>query len=163
MASADPVIQTIEGRRTLVVTNEHGLPRSLEELLRQMQSFGFTHKADPVLGGARTACESLRTHRFARFREGRWFTPRDLVIRGGAAPDAQRTIPAGVLELALSMCQDCGAVCVRDVSSEMWAGARPARLVNLRTGDERLAPAIGRRNVVLGWYSGARRNGREYR
>lgn len=161
MTDTAPRTETIEGQRVLVVENDHGLPRSLDELLRQMAAFRFTYRADPVLRGTRPACEVTRTHRFVRFREGRWFARRPIVIRGAA--DSARVIPAGVLSLALTMCEDCGAVCVRDVTPEMWAGARPARLVNLRTGDERVAPATSTRNVVIGWYSGKRRAGREYR
>lgn len=162
MAATEARVETIEGQRTLVVENEHGLPRSLDELLRQMSGFRFTYKADVTLAGTRTSCEVLREHRFVRFREGRWFARKPLTIRGGTAPDAKRTIPAGVLNLALTMCADCGAVCVRDVTVEMWAGASPARLVNLATGDVRTAPAVLPRNVVLGWYSGKRRAAREY-
>lgn len=158
-----PRVETIEGRQTLVVENEHGLPRSLNELLRKMAGFGFEYQQDPVLRGTRPACDVLREHRFVRFREGRWFARQPITIRGGTHPDAVRVIPAGVLRLALTMCEDCGAVCVRDVTQEMWAGARPARIVNLQTGDVRIAPPVGQRNVVLGWYSGKRRNGREYR
>lgn len=153
--------EQIEGQRVLVVENDHGLPRSLPDLLGQMAAFGFTYRADPVLRGARPACEAARTHRFVRFREGRWFATRPLIIRG--AVNAARIIPAGVLHLALTMCEDCGAVCIRDVTPELWAGGRPARLVNLRTGDERVAPAASARDVVIGWYSGKRRAGREYR
>lgn len=154
-------LETIEGTPTYVVENDHGLPGSLETLLREMSSFGFTYEDDPTLRGTRPACEQLREHRFVRFREGRWFARRSLHIRGG--PTSVRVIPPGVLSLALTICADCGAVCVRDVSTEMWAGARPTRLVNLRTGDERIAPARGNRDVVIGWYSGKRRAGREYR
>lgn len=153
--------EVIEGARTLVVENDHGLPSSLDALLAQMDGFGFTYRDDPVLAGARTACEALREHRFVRFREGRWFARRPLRIHGAA--DSVRIIPAGVLDVALTMCRDCGAVCVRDVTREMWAGGRPARLVNLVTGAERVAPARGQRDVVIGWYSGKRRAGREYR
>lgn len=159
--AAGPRTTVIEGQRVLVVENDHGLPRSLNDLLRAMASFGFSYANDPVLGGARPACDVLREHRFVRFREGRWFSRQPITVRGAA--ESARVIPPGVLHLALTMCADCGAVCVRDTSPEMWAGARPARLVNLKTGDERTAPSIGRRDVVLGWYSGARRNGREYR
>ena len=156
-----PRVETIEGQPTVVVVNDHGLPQGLDEMLRQMAPFGFSHKEDRDLRGTRTACEALREHRWFRFREGRWFARRPLVIQGGR-PGATRVIPAGVLNLELSMCEDCGAVCVRDVSLEMWAGARPARLINHATGDVRIAPAVLPRNVVIGWYSGKRRAAREY-
>lgn len=154
--TATAVEKIIEGQRTLVVENDYGLPRSLEQMLRQMSLFGFSFRDDFPLAGTRTSCETLREHRLRRFREGRWLSRQTITIQG-------RAIPPGVLRLALRMCEDCGAVVVRDVSDEMWAGARPARLINLRTGNARIAPAVGSRNVVLGWYSGARRRGREYR
>jgi hypothetical protein len=153
-------VQDIEGQRTLVIENASGLPKAMPELLRQMGALGFTFSEDFPLRGTRTACEQLREHRFRRFREGRWFSRQTIRVYGSA--QSYRDIPPGVLSLALMMCEDCGAVCVRDVSPEMWAGARPARLVNLRTGDERIAPAVMSRDVVLGWYSGARRAGRTH-
>jgi hypothetical protein len=159
--SPEPRYATVEGQRVLIVEDDRGLPRKLNELLAQMSGFGFTYSADPQLGGASDAC-LRRVHRFVRFREGRWFNTRAFAIHGDH-PQAKRIVSPGVLSLALTMCADCGAVCVRDVSVEMWAGARPARLVNRLTGVERTAPAVGQRNVVLGWYSGARRNRREYR
>lgn len=56
----------------------------------------------------------------------------------------------GRVELMLTMCSDCGAVEVRDVSYHSPAG--------LRLGA--LAPR--RRSDVLGWYAGARPAGRVY-
>ncbi len=92
-----------------------------------------TYRADIRPGGASTACQ-LRDHRFQRFREGR-HVGLDGVVR----------------DLSLQMCADCGAVCVRDTSID--------RLPGLPTG--RRGPA--RKDHVLGWYSGARPNSREYR
>lgn len=156
-----PQYATIEGRRVLVVEQDRGLPRKMQDLLSAMARFGFAFREDFAPAGARTACEQLREHRLERFREGRWWNPRRFVVYGDH-PGSSRVIDAGLLTLALSMCRDCGAVCVRDVTPEMWAGARPARLVNRVTGTERIAPAVLSRNVILGWYSGARRAGREY-
>jgi len=153
----------IGGQRVRVVTNEdRGLPRKLDELLRQMSSFGFSFKADVQLAGTRAACDAAREHRFTRFREGRWWNPRPFVVRT-EYEHGSRTVAPGLLQLALEMCRDCGAVSVRDVSLEAWAGGRPARLVNLQTGVERIAPALAQRNILLGWYSGMRRAGREYK
>ncbi len=83
--------------------------------------------------GARASCE-MRQHRFLNFRDGR-HVGLDGVVR----------------DLRLQMCADCGAVCVRDISVD--------RLDGLPVG--RRGPA--RRDRVIGWYSGARRNRREYR
>lgn len=94
---------------------------------------GVTYRADFAPAGARAACE-MRLHRFQRFREGRHLGL-DGVLR----------------DLRLEMCADCGAVCVRDISYD--------RLPGLQAG--RGGPA--RRDLLLGWYSGARRNQREYR
>ena len=96
--------------------------------------FGVTVRNDVRPTGASTACETWRTHRFSVLREGRHFGP-DRVIR----------------DLRLQMCADCGAVCVRDISFD--------RISGLPTG--RRGPA--RRDLVLGWYSGARRGQRQYR
>lgn len=84
--------------------------------------------------GARRDCDVLRDHRFAIFGEGR-HVGLDAIIR----------------DLRLLMCVDCSAVCVRDVSIDRLAGLAMSRR----------GPA--RRDLVLGWYSGARRNRREYR
>lgn len=54
-------------------------------------------------------------------------------------------------ELRLLQCADCEAVCVRDITFD-----RLPRLATTRRG-----PA--RRDEILGWYSGARRNQRQYR
>lgn len=94
---------------------------------------GVTFTADIRPRGASTYCVQ-RQHRFARFREGR-----HLGLDGIAR------------DLRLEMCVDCGAVCVRDISVD--------RLAGLPIG--RRGPA--RKDHVLGWYSGARRNRREYR
>ncbi len=88
---------------------------------------------DVRVGGTSRSCEVLRTHRFEVFREGR-HVGLDGVVR----------------DLRLLMCADCAAVCVRDVSLD--------RLAGLPTGGRGSA----RRDLVLGWYSGARRNQRTY-
>lgn len=96
--------------------------------------FGVTVSEDIRPAGARAACEQLRTHRFGTLREGRHLGS-DRELR----------------DLRVQMCRDCGAVCVRDITYD--------RLGGLPVG--RRGPA--RRDLVLGWYSGARRNRREYR
>lgn len=163
------VIQTIDGRRTIVVDSRTNLPRALPDLLRDMGRFGFRVRDDFSLGGTRPACETLRVHRFRTFREGRWWNVSTFDVVVGQGPDehgrrALKTVPveAGMRELRLEMCEDCGAVAVRDITFEPWAGARPARLRDNATGEVRIAPARRRHDLVIGWYSGARRNGREY-
>ena len=161
--------QVIEGRQALIVESSTSLPRSLSDLLRDMARFGFTVREDFTLAGARTSCEALRVHRFQTFREGRWLNPRAFSVVIGQRLEAGQpqlqtaTVATGLRELRLEMCLDCGAVCVRDITPHGSMGARPARLVDTRTGRTRIAPAVGRRDMVIGWYSGARRNGREYR
>jgi hypothetical protein len=83
--------------------------------------------------GTASSCE-MRQHRFLNFRDGR-HVGLDGIVR----------------DLRLQMCADCGAVCVRDRSFDRLDGLTPGRS----------GPA--RRDHVLGWYSGARRNRREYR
>lgn len=94
--------------------------------------YGLTFREDIRPGGTSAACDA-RDHRFLRFREGRHLGL-DGVVR----------------DLRLLMCADCGAVCVRDISFD--------RLPGLSTG--RRGPI--RKDHVLGWYTGARRKGRQY-
>ena len=154
--------QVIEGRRTLVVQSTSTLPKSLHTLLTEMAPFGFSLRQDFTLAGARTACEVLRVHRWSDFRIGHWSNPHEFGVVIGR-DGATASVPKGVRNLHLQMCADCGAVMVRDISLHEWAGAKPARLVNTQTGQERIAPTVGRRDLVIGWYSGKRRAGREYR
>lgn len=92
-----------------------------------------TYAVDIRPGGARAACEA-RQHRFFLFRRGRHLGT-DAVVR----------------DLSLEMCADCGAVAVHDIGLD--------RLPGLPTGRQ----AVRRRDRIIGWYSGARRNHREYR
>lgn len=166
--TAEPRTATIEGRPTLVVANQASLPPSLATLLGEMAPFGFAERADFTLAGTRPACEVLRVHRWKTFRVGRWSNLREFgVVVGHETVGSQAiprtvTVPRGVRNLRLDMCADCGAVAVRDITPEKWAGARPATLVNLATGKRRVASAVGQPDLVIGWYSGRRRKGREY-
>jgi hypothetical protein len=155
---------TIEGRSTLVVDNQSTLPRSLADLLGLMAPFGFAERQDFTLAGTRTACEVLRAHRWRLFRRGHWSNQRafSIVIGQDAHGLKTQTVPAGMRQLRLDMCADCGAVAVHDITPSGWAGAKPVRLVNRLTGVERVAPAVGQPDLVIGWYSGKRRAGREY-
>ena len=92
-----------------------------------------TYRTDFQPRGARYSCE-LREHRFDRIREGRYLGP------DGIARD-----------LRIEMCLDCGGVQVRDVSLDTMPG-----LASGRRGPNR-------KSHILGWYSGARPAGREYR
>jgi hypothetical protein len=157
---------TIEGRSALVVDNQSTLPRSLADLLGLMAPFGFGERQDFDLAGTRTACEVLRVHRWRVFRRGHWSNLRAFSIVIGQDADGTvktQTVPAGMRQLRLDMCADCGAVAVHDITPSGWAGARPVRLVNRLTGVERIAPAVGQPDLVIGWYSGKRRAGREYK
>lgn len=155
---------TIEGRSTLVVENQATLPKGLSALLSEMAPFGFLERNDFTLAGTRTACEVLRTHRWRVFRKGYWSNPRPFSIVLGQSAHGLQTqiVPRGTRQLRLDMCGDCGAVAVHDITPSEWAGAKPVRLVNRLTGIERIAPTIGQPDLVIGWYSGKRRAGREY-
>lgn len=126
--------EVVEGRRTLVVTEPKPLPQKMPTLLGALKHVRYAVDISPT--GARAACE-MRDHRFRRFREGRHLGL-DGIVR----------------DLRLEMCADCGAVCVRDISFDLAVAGE-------RVPIGRKGPA--RRDLVLGWYSGARRNSREYR
>jgi hypothetical protein len=96
--------------------------------------FRVSISADIRPSGASASCEIWRTHRFQ-------------VLRQGTAMCLDRVLR----DLRIEMCADCGAACVRDISFD--------RLGGLPTGGR--GPA--RRDLILGWYSGARRGSRQYR
>ena len=139
-AARAPRVTTIEGHRVLVVERRPPLPPTLALLLEGGRDaagrrWGPVRVAsrDPLaIAGARQACLE-QEHRLRRWVEG-FHTGSDGVVRF----------------LSLQACADCGAVCVRDRSfdglDQLPAGRRPLR----------------RRDHVLGWYSGARRNQRVY-
>lgn len=101
---------------------------------RLLAAMRVTYRAPLLIRGTRPVCQSEQDHRLHLFAEGR-HVGRDGVTR----------------DLRLFMCADCQSVGVRDVSYD--------RLDGLPVG--RKGPA--RRDAILGWYSGQRRNGREYR
>ena len=96
--------------------------------------FGLVAREDIRPAGAARQCEVLRVHRFGVLREGRHL-----------GLDRQ------LRDLRVEMCRDCGAVCVRDITYDRMPGLPVGRRGPLR------------RDHVIGWYSGARRNRREYR
>jgi len=129
-----PRVETIEGRRALVVDT-----RPEQKLQRSLDRLlanlsPVWTRNDIAPRGARVACEALNEHRFAVLREGR-HVGLDGVVR----------------DLRVEMCEDCGAACVRDITRD--------RLAGLSTGGQ----APRRRDLILGWYSGKRRAGREYK
>lgn len=125
-----PRVAVIEGRPTLIVERRPPLPPTLEALRRSMVVRWETRVTRQ---GARTACVSEQDHRLFPIIEGR-HVGLDAVVR----------------DLRLSMCSDCEAVCVRDVSVD--------RMARLPTG--RQMPR--RKDHVIGWYSGARPSQRQY-
>ena len=83
--------------------------------------------------GASNACTVWRTHRFGILQEG-VYVCLDGIVR----------------DLRIQMCRDCGACCVRDISFD--------RLPGLPLGRSGAA----RRDLILGWYSGARSGQRQH-
>lgn len=96
--------------------------------------FSVSLRHDISPSGTRPECSTLRSHPFVAIRQGRFLGP-DRVLR----------------DLLVEMCPHCGAVCVRDISVDRMAGLPVGR------GGPR------RHDLILGWYSGARRNQRVYR
>lgn len=95
--------------------------------------FAVSTRNDIVPRGASAECEVWRTHQMAVLREGRHLGL-DGIVR----------------DLRIEMCSNCGAVCVRDISYDRMRG--------LPTGHRGAA----RRDLILGWYSGARRANRQH-
>jgi hypothetical protein len=129
-----PRVTVIEGRRVLVIDRRPPLPQRLDALLATPGMRRF-----PVrVSGWRSACGE-QDHRLVPFAEGRY--------RG---PDLERRT------LRLLICADCESVCVRDVTVD--------RLVDQAGIGPRRTPTLAprRRDLILGWYTGARRNQRQY-
>lgn len=127
----------IEGETVLVIERRPPLPRKLDALLASPGMRVF-----PVrVTGWRSDC-GAQLHRLVSLAEGTY--------RG---PDGLRR------DLRIQMCADCESVCVRDVSIDTLAHLDPTGRGSLRPS--RLTPR--RRDEVMGWYTGARRNQREYR
>jgi hypothetical protein len=92
-----------------------------------------TYRDDVRPRGATVACEQLREHDFRTLAKGR-HVGLDGLVR----------------DLHVRMCRDCGAAQVRDISVDAMPGLPVGR------GGAR------RRDVILGWYTGRRRNARQY-
>ena len=126
-------LEMIEGRKVARTPNNR--PPLQPSLDRLLSAvYMVTRREDIRPAGTRVQCEVERTHRFGVLREGR-HVGLDAVVR----------------DIRVEMCRDCGAVCVRDVSYD--------RLTGLPVGRR----GAQRRDAVIGWYSGKRLDGREYR
>lgn len=140
MGIPDQRVVTIEGRRTLVIERHPPLPSTLKVLLEGGRDAAGRHWMPvrivvqrPIrLGGTRAAC-GQQDHRLADWLEG-FHSGSDGIAR----------------YLRILVCQDCGAVCIRDSSFD--------QLANLPTGRQPLR----RKDHVIAWYSGARQNQRTY-
>ena len=134
----EPRLTMIEGQRALVVGDVAARAQAAQKLPLKLDLLlgslsHITAAKDIRPAGARASCEADREHRFDVLREGR-HVGLDGIVR----------------DLRVLMCLDCGAACVRDISFD--------RLPGLPTGGQ----ALRRRDLVIGWYSGKRRAGREY-
>lgn len=127
----------IDGQVVAVFARKPPLPQKLDALLASPGMRVFPIR----ITGWRSDC-GRELHRLLVIAEG-WY-------RG---PDGVRR------DLRVQMCADCESVCVRDVSFDTLATYDPTGRGPRRPS--RLAPR--RRDHVLGWYSGARRNQRQYR
>lgn len=133
-------LTTIEGRPVRVIERTPPIPPTLDLLLnggrdaagRPWSAMRVAARRALHLAGSSAAC-ALDDHRLTTWLDG-FFTGSDGIAR----------------TLRLLVCDDCGAVCVRDVSFD--------RMPGLELG--RLAPR--RRDHVIGWYTGARPRQRVY-
>ncbi len=131
---AEPRLETIEGRQTLIVVNRPKLQPKLVGLLSALSHVRVARDIRP--SGMAAQCERDREHRFETLREGR-HVGLDGVVR----------------DLRILMCLDCGAAQVRDISYDTTVAGEPVP----RSGRPK------RRDLVIGWYTGRRAAGREYR
>jgi hypothetical protein len=145
--AVEPRVEVIEGRRTLVIERVRPIAPTLDLFLnggrgpdgRLWQAFRVLRRFPLRLMGARAACMD-QDHRMADWLDGFY-----------ACSDGQTR------QFRLLACEDCGAVCVRDISFDV-AIATADGLEPVKAG--RLAPR--RRDHVIGWYTGARPNQRQY-
>jgi hypothetical protein len=138
----EPRVMVIDGHRVRVYERTPPLPPTLSLLFdggrdakgRLWQPLRVV-RTKPLgkLGGARVECMA-DDHRLRSWIDG-FHVGSDLVTRS----------------LHINVCADCGSVCVRDASYDV--------LDRLPTGGRPLR----RKDHVIGWYSGARPNQREYR
>lgn len=129
MGSAEPHIETIEGRQVLVIDRRPPLQATIGEVIAHLT---VTYRAPVKIQGWRGECDR-QDHRFAHVLSGRHLGT-DGVWR----------------DLQFHQCQDCEAMCIRDVSIDLLPG--------LDSG--RLGPR--RKNHILAWSTGSRKNQRTY-
>jgi hypothetical protein len=127
----------IDGQVAVEFVRRPPLPDTLAELMAAPGMRVFPIR----ITGWRSDC-GREEHRLLVVAEG-WYRWRDGIRR----------------DLRVQMCADCESVCVRDVSLDTFARYDPTGRGLLRPSS--LAPR--RRDHVLGWYTGARRNQRQYR
>jgi hypothetical protein len=144
----EPRVAVIEGRKVAVFERTPPLPDTLDLLLnggrdaagRVWQALRVSMRRPLKLAGARSEC--LREdHRLVPWLDG-FHAGSDGLSRS----------------IHLDACADCGSVCVRDTSFDTLDRLDPGR------GEARPArrPPL-RKDHVIGWYTGARPNQREYR
>lgn len=131
-----PRVVTIEGRRTLVTERRPPLPPRLDTLLNAPGMRRYPIR----ITGWRGEC-SAQDHRLKLIAKGRF-----------------RGTDAETYDLRIYQCADCEAVCVRDVSVDRLEAYDPTG----RGPAARARHLPRRRDHVMGWYSGARRNQRVY-
>ncbi len=137
MGAPEPRVAVIEGRRALVIERRPPLPGRLGELLARLRVY-------PVrVSGWRSTC-SDQDHRLVPLADGS-FLCTDGIRR----------------DLRVLICADCEAAQVRDVSIDVlrFTDRRTGRM---EVGDLRSSRPARRKDAVIGWYSGARRNQRTY-
>jgi hypothetical protein len=131
---------TIEGRAVRVIERAPPLPPTLELLLeggrdregRPWSPLRVAARRPAHLGGSSRGCVN-HDHRLSDWLAG-FHTGSDAIVRS----------------LRLLLCDDCGAVCVRDQSFDTLPGLSPGR------------QALRRRDLIIGWYLGARPRQRQY-
>ena len=144
----EPRFAVVEGRSVLVIERKPPIAPTLDLLLnggrdssqRPWTAMRVTIRSPlRITGHPSASCLSSSNgsatddHNLRRWIEG-FHTGSDNVVR----------------YLSLQACTDCGAVCVRDRSFDTLEGLSPGRR------------PLRRRDHVIGWYSGARRNSRVY-
>lgn len=142
-------VAVIEGRTVLVVERAPIIPPTLELLLsggrdsagRYWRPLTVIERHPLRLSGARSACVAENDHRL-----NDWLA--------GVLVDVDGLLRS----VRLRACADCGAVQVRDVSLDTDKTNDPAG----RGFARRPGLPWRRRDLVIGWYAGARAGGRTF-
>jgi hypothetical protein len=133
-------LETIEGRAVRVFERRRPIAPTLSLMLEGGRGpdgylwspLRVIRRMPLRLGGPRSACLA-EDHRMADWLEG-----------------FHLASTGQTYQLRLVACQDCGAVCIRDVSVDVLPGLSSGRLPPRR------------RDHIIGWYSGARPSQRQY-